>query len=59
MPKAMKFAASARPVAKAAVTVAVSAANAVARADVNVATVVVNAARVRQPPAMPSALKPR
>lgn len=63
MPRAMKFAANAHPVAKvvvkAAVKVAESAANAVAKADVNAAIVVASAARVTQPPAMHSAPNPK
>ena len=55
----MKFATSARPVVKAVAKVAVSVAIAVAKADVSVAIVVVNAAKVKQRPAMPSPLNPR
>ena len=59
MPRAMKFATSARPVVKAVAKVAVSVAIAVAKADVSVAIVVVNAAKVKQRPVMPSPLNPR
>ena len=59
MLRATKFAANAHPVAKVAVTAAVNAANAVAKADVNEAIVVANAAKVTQPSAMQSAPNPK